>query len=130
MSAPDNRGQSGDDRITIFHNPRCSKSREAVGIIDTQGAARTVVEYLKDPPGSTVLEAITKQLDVPPIQLVRTDDAAFRALGIDPASLTTPAAIVDLLVDHPEVMQRPLVVRGDRAIIARPPERVLELLVD
>ena len=114
--------------ITIFHNPRCSKSRQALELIEAQGEPYVVIEYLQAPPDRTTLEGIVAKLDTPPVDLVRTSDPAFLDLGLDTASLTTSASVVDLLVAHPEVMQRPVVVREGKAVIARPPELVAQVL--
>jgi arsenate reductase len=113
---------------TLFHNPRCSKSRGARALLDEAGADYEVVEYLKAPPGRAALERLVAILDDPPAALVRTGDAAFRDLGLDEASLADPAAVVDLLEAHPALMERPVFVKGDRAVIGRPPERVRDLL--
>jgi len=118
------------EAITIFHNPKCSKSRGALELVDAQGTKYNVVDYLKAPPDRATLEHIAGNYERPVIDLVRTGDAAFTDLDIDPATLTTPDAVVDVLLDHPEVMQRPILVRGDAVIIARPPELVAQLLVD
>jgi len=114
--------------VTIFHNPGCSKSRGALGILEARGVDHGVVEYLVAPPSRQTLEMVVAKLAGPVAELVRTEDAAFVALGLDPADYRTPEAVVELLLEHPELMQRPVVVRGDRAVIARPGERVLELL--
>lgn len=119
---------AAQEPITIFHNTKCSKSRQALALIEEQGEPFTVVEYLKTPPDRTTLEAIVARLPGPPIELVRTDDPAFRELGLDEGSLTTVAGVIDVLVAHPEVMQRPVVLRGDAAVIARPPELVADVL--
>ncbi|MGH9080670.1 MAG: arsenate reductase (glutaredoxin) [Acidimicrobiales bacterium] len=116
-----------DADTTIFHNPRCSKSRQALAVIEQRGAPHTVVEYLKTPPDRSTLESIVARLDDPPAELVRTDDAGFAGLGVDPATLSSPAVVVDILCEHPELMQRPLVMHGDRVVIGRPTERVAEL---
>ncbi len=116
------------DAITIFHNPRCSKSRQALALIEAEGVPHTVVEYLRTPPDRATLEAVVRWLGSSPAELVRTGDAGFADLAIDEGSLTSPDRVVDLLAEHPELMQRPLVVRGRRAVIGRPPERVVELL--
>jgi arsenate reductase len=114
--------------ITIYFNAQCSKSRQALGLIEDQGEPYTVVEYLKTPPDRPTLEAILVRLEGPPIELVRTDDPAFRELGVNKRTLTTPAAVADFLVSRPELMQRPVVLRGDTAVIARPPELVARVL--
>ena len=121
---------SGTEPITIFHNPKCSKSRGALELVDAQGTKYNVVEYLKAPPHRATLEHIAGNYEGPVADLVRTGDTAFSDLDIDPATLTTPGAVVELLLGHPEVMQRPILVRGDSVVIARPPELVAQLLVD
>jgi arsenate reductase len=113
---------------TLFHNPRCSKSRGARDLLDGAGVGYRVVEYLKAPPTRAELEHLVAILEDPPGALVRTGDGAFRDLGVDAGSLADPAAVVDLLVAHPALMERPVLVVGDRAVIGRPPERVRDLL--
>lgn len=113
---------------TLFHNPRCSKSRGAKALLDEAGVGYEVVEYLKEPPTRAQLERLVSILEDPPAALVRTGEAAFKELGIDRATLDDPAAVVDLLVDHPALMERPVLVVGDRAVIGRPPERVTALI--
>ena len=127
MADPDATQAQGHD-VTIFHNPSCSKSRGALGILEERGVDHGVVEYLVAPPSRQTLEMIVAKLLDPVADLVRTEDKAFVALGLDPAAYRTPGAVVDVLLEHPELMQRPVVIRGDRAVIARPGERVLELL--
>jgi arsenate reductase (glutaredoxin) len=114
---------------TLFHNPQCSKSRGAKAMLDEAGVGYEVVEYLKAPPSRAEIERIIDGLDDPPAKLVRTGDPKFKALGLDRAAYTERDAVVDLLVEHPEVMERPVLLVGDRAVIGRPPERVHELLV-
>jgi arsenate reductase len=99
-------------------------------LIDAQGTEYQVVEYLKAPPDRATLDQIVGKYEGPLVDLIRTGDAAFRDLNIDPATLTTPDSVVEVLISHPEVMQRPILVRGDSVVIARPPERVAQLLVD
>ncbi len=123
-------GTDTEPMITIFHNPKCSKSRGALELVDAQGTEYRVIEYLKAPPDRAALEHIAGNYQGPAVDLIRTGDAAFTDLDIDPATLTTPALVVDVLLDHPEVMQRPILVRGDAVVIARPPELVAQLLVD
>ena len=89
-----------------------------------------MIEYLKASPDRATLEHIAGNYQGPLVDLIRTGDAAFTDLDIDPATLTTPAEVVEVLLDHPEVMQRPILVRGDAVVIARPPELVAHLLVD
>ena len=130
IPATDSDTATDTDPITIFYNPSCSKSREALELIDAQGTEYQVVEYLKAPPDRATLDRIAGRYEGPLVDLIRTGDAAFRDLNIDPATLTTPDSVVEVLISHPEVMQRPILVRGDSVVIARPPERVAQLLVD
>jgi arsenate reductase len=113
--------------VQIFHNPACSKSRGTLEILREQGLDADVVEYLKAPPDRPTLEHILDSLDGPVAELVRRDNR-FKELGLDPAGYTDREAVLGLLLEHPELMERPVVVRGDRAVIGRPPERVRELL--
>jgi arsenate reductase len=113
--------------VTVYHNPSCSKSRGALDILREQAVDVEVVEYLKAPPDRAALERILDAISDPPDALVRKDKR-FKELGLDAAKYTTRAAVIDLLLEHPELMERPVVFRGERAVIARPSERVLELL--
>jgi arsenate reductase len=115
--------------LLVYHNPRCSKSRGALEILDDRGVDVEVVEYLETPPDRATLEWILDVIEEPPSELVRHDDR-FRELGLDAAAYRDRDAVVDLLLDHPELMQRPVVVRGDRGLIARPSGRVTALLDD
>ena len=108
--------------VTIYHNPRCSNSRTALGLLEERADAvdLEVVEYLKQPLDRAGLEAMVAILEDPPADLVRHDQR-FKDLGLDPDGYTTAEAVVALLVEHPELMQRPVLVSGGRAVIARPP---------
>ncbi|MAZ81395.1 MAG: arsenate reductase [Actinobacteria bacterium] len=96
-------------------------------MLEERGVEFDAIEYLKDPLDREALESILRLLGVRPADLVRRD-AAFDDLGVDPATLVDADLVVDLLVEHPRLMQRPIGVRGDRAVIARPAELVLDLL--
>jgi len=117
-----------EPELTLFHNPRCTKSRGAKALLDEAGVGYEVVEYLKAPPTRADLERLVSILVDPPAALVRTGEPGFRALGVDRAALADPDTVVDLLAGHPELMERPVLVAGDRAVIGRPPERVRDLL--
>ena len=112
--------------ITIFHNQACSKSRGALEILEERGVSHDVVRYLDTPPDRATLERILDAIPDEPQALVRTDDDKFKALGVPKPSAR--AEVIELLLAHPEVMQRPVVFVGDRAVIARPSEKVLDLL--
>src|SRR5262245_22482024 len=115
------------ERLTVYHNPVCSKSRGALDILREQGVGHDVIEYLQAPPDRAALERILELLGGPPADLVRKDKR-FKELGLDPAAYVTRQQVIDLLLKHPELMERPVVIRGRRAVIARPSERVRELL--
>lgn len=112
--------------VTIYHNPRCTKSRQAMQVIDDLGVEVDVVEYLKAPPDESTLRSIVAKLDSPSSDLVRRD--GWKELGIDAADVATDDGVVAVLVRHPQLLQRPIITRGDRAVIGRPTERVGELL--
>ena len=113
--------------VTIYHNPVCSKSRGALDIIRERDVDAEVIEYLKTPPDRATLARILELLAGPPGDLVRKDKR-FRELGLDEKAYVTREQVIALLLAHPELMERPVVIRGGRAVIARPSERVSELL--
>ena len=121
-------GDNAGADVKIFHNPSCSKSRGALEILQERGVDADVVKYLDTPPDRKTLERILDALDDEPIALVRTGDPKFKAAGLSKDDVKTRKQVVDVLLAHPEVMERPVVFVGDRAVIARPSERVLELL--
>ena len=113
--------------VVVYHNPSCSKSRGALDILRDRAVEFEVVEYLKQPPDRAALERIVDAISDPPDALVRKDKR-FKELGLDASSYTNREAVITLLLEHPELMERPVVFRGDRAVIARPSDRVAELL--
>jgi len=116
------------DDVTIFHNQACSKSRGALEILNQRGVDADVVKYLDTPPDRATLERILDAIDDEPTALVRTGDQKFKDAGYTKADVATRAQVIDVLLKHPEVMERRVVFVGNRAVIARPSERVLELL--
>ncbi len=113
--------------ITLYHNPRCSKSRQTLELLRERGVEATVVEYLKTPPDRAELEAILDLLGVEPRDLIRSGEAEYREAGLDDPSLSRDA-LIDAMLKYPRLIQRPIVVANGRAAIGRPPERVLEIL--
>lgn len=113
--------------VTILHNSACSTSRHALDEASAAGVAAEVVPYLKRPLDRTELLELMDKLEDPPADLVRKD-GFFKAQGLAADDYVTPAAVADLLVEHPRLMQRPVLVRGDRAIIGRPKDRVAAFL--
>ena len=114
-------------RLGLYHNPGCSKSRGALEILRERNAEFDLVEYLDQPLDRETLLRIAERLPDPPEDLVRKD-RNFERLGLDPNGYKTLEAVIELLLEHPELMQRPILIAGDRALICRPPEKVLELL--
>ena len=113
--------------VVIYHNPKCSKSRGALALLEERGADHDVVQYLDTPPTREDLERILDGLDEAPEELVRKD-AHFKELGLAPEDYTDREAVIALLLEHPRLMQRPLVLGGGRTVIGRPPENVAQLL--
>jgi len=111
--------------LVLLHNPRCSKSRQAAALLDERGAKYSKIEYLDQPLDEAALRDLVAKLGVEPRAIVRTKEARFGELGLDGADDATTLRAV---AQHPELMERPIAILGDRAVIARPPERVLELL--
>lgn len=111
-------------KVTIYHNPRCTKSRQTLKLLREQGIEPEVVEYLKDPPDAPTLKRLLKKLGMTPNQLIRKKE--YRALGL-PAT-DNPDELVARMVDHPQIVERPIVVKGAKACLGRPPENVLEIL--
>jgi len=109
--------------LTILHNPRCTTSRAAVEAAEAAGVPFDVVLYLKEPLDEPALRGLIAKLEDPPTALVRRD-ARFKALDLAEGDVATADQVVALLVEHPELLQRPVLIRGDRAIIGRPKDRV------
>ena len=113
--------------FTIYHNPKCSKSRETVSILKGRAVDLQIIEYLKTPLSSKTLAGLLAKLPDGAKVLLRKDNR-FRELGYNAEDYTTADSVAEILEEHPELMQRPVVVRGSRAVIARPADRVLEIL--
>ena len=109
--------------VTIFHNPNCSTSKFALAEAERLGVDADVRLYLKSTPTKAELLELIDQLEDPPADLVRKDPY-FKEQGLDEADYTTPEQVADLLVEHPRLLQRPVLVRNGVAIIGRPKDRV------
>ncbi len=120
-------GEATPMSVTIWHNPRCSKSRETLSLLTGRGLAPTVVEYLKTPPGPAELRDVLDRLGMAPRDLMRRREPAYRAQGLDDESLSDDA-LIRAMHDCPALIERPVVLAGGRAALGRPPERVLEIL--
>jgi len=111
----------------FYHNPRCSKSRQALALLRERGVEPEIVLYLDTPPDTATLRLLLQQLDLPARALLRTGEAAYTELGLHDASLDE-AILIDAMTTHPRLIERPIFIHGTRAVIGRPPERVLDLL--
>ena len=113
--------------VTIYHNPRCSKSRQTLRLLRERGIEPEIVEYLKTPPPADQIEAVLARLGIEPRTLMRTKEAAYREAGMGDERLSR-RQLIDLMIAHPIVIERPIVVNGARAALGRPPESVLAIL--
>lgn len=113
--------------MTIYHNPRCSKSRQALALLRGRGVEPEIVEYLKTPPDAKALRAILKKLGLKARDIMRKGEAPYRELGLaDPAK--SEDELIAAIAAHPILLERPIVVKGSDAILGRPPEDVLKLV--
>lgn len=112
--------------ITIYHNPRCSKSRQTLALIEEQGIKPDIIEYLTSPPSEAELENILTMLGREPEEMLRRGEDEYKQYfaGRD----LSRAEAIRLMVQHPKVIERPIVVNGDKAAVGRPPESVLDIL--
>lgn len=111
-------------QVTIYHNPRCAKSRETLALLRQHGVEPQIIEYLKAPPDKATLKRLLGQLNVPAAALVRKKE--HRALGLPQTG--DADKLIAQIAAHPEIMERPVVVAGGKARLGRPPEAVLEIL--
>ena len=113
--------------VTIYHNPRCSKSRQTLQLLRDQGVEPEIVEYLQDPPTTSELDDILKKLKLDPRDAMRKKEAAYKENDLGDDSLSR-AKLIKAMVDNPILIERPIVVKGSKAAIGRPPESVLDIL--
>ncbi|WP_164101877.1 arsenate reductase (glutaredoxin) [Candidatus Laterigemmans baculatus] len=111
----------------IYHNPRCSKSRAALQLLKSKGVEFEEVRYLDDPPTETELRKVVEMLGVKPVELVRRGEKLFKELGLAEKPLSDDQWLTTLAA-NPKLLQRPIVLHRGRAVVGRPPERVLEIL--
>jgi len=111
--------------LTIYHNPRCSKSRQTLQLIEQANAEVTIVEYLKTPLNAEQIKEILHLLNAKPIEIIRTKEAEFKTQNLQDADDDT---LISAMVKTPKLIERPIVIKGNKACIGRPPENVLALL--
>jgi arsenate reductase len=120
-------GAGGNMAVTIYHNPRCAKSRATLKLIEDRGLKPRVIEYLKSPPDKAELDKILKQLGLEPRALMRRKEPEYRRLGLDDPALSR-AQLLAAMVRHPVLIERPIVLANRKAALGRPPENVLKIL--
>lgn len=113
--------------VTIYHNPRCSKSRQTLQLLGEHGVQPQVIHYLDTPPNTTELEHILQLLGLEPRDLMRKKEPEYNILGLDDQSLSR-SELIAVMVQHPRLIERPIIISGKRAVIGRPPEKILELI--
>lgn len=118
---------SSEDKVRIYHNPRCSKSRATLELLRERGIEPDVIEYLETPPNREELERILDLLGLEPRDLMRRNEEEYRNAGLDDPGLSRET-LIQAMIQRPKLIQRPIVLAHGKAAIGRPPERVLEIL--
>ncbi|MES9992130.1 MAG: arsenate reductase (glutaredoxin) [Candidatus Thiodiazotropha sp.] len=113
--------------VEIYHNPRCSKSRQTLQLLQENGIDADVVEYLKTPPDKASLERILDMLGLEPRELMRKKEKEYKALQLDDPHLSRDQ-LIEAMIANPKLIERPIVIQNGKAAIGRPPEKVLEIL--
>jgi len=113
--------------IVIYHNPRCSKSRQTLTLLEQQGITPEIVEYLKTPPTTAILKDILQQLNIEPRALLRKTEAIYKELELTDTSLSDEQ-LIQAMSEHPKLIERPIVFNNGKAKIGRPPESILTIL--
>lgn len=113
--------------VTIYHNPRCSKSRETLALLEANGVEPDILLYLDNPPSKAALKSLVKKLGLKSArEMMRTKEDLYKELGL--AAEIKEAALIDAMAEHPVLIERPIVVNGGKAAIGRPPENALDIL--
>ena len=115
------------DELTIYFNPKCSKSRLSLELLEQQGQQVEVIEYLSTPPDAATLEALLDMLGMEPRELMRKHEKEYAAAELDNPALSR-AELINAMIAHPRLIERPIVVKNGKAVIGRPPEKILDIL--
>ena len=111
----------------IYHNPRCSKSRQTLEILDQHDLETEIVLYLDNPPSAEEIASILNKLELSPRDILRKGEDAYKELNLKNDKITNKD-LINFMVENPKLIERPIVIRGDKAVIGRPPENVLSLV--
>ncbi|MCJ1880452.1 arsenate reductase (glutaredoxin) [Pseudomonas nitroreducens] len=114
-------------QISLFHNPRCSKSRGALELLEERGIQPEIIRYLETPPSTAELKALLGKLGIGARQLLRTGEDEYKELNLANPALGDDQ-LIEAMASHPKLIERPILIVGDKAVIGRPPEKVLEIL--
>lgn len=114
-------------QISLFHNPRCSKSRGALELLEERGIQAEIIRYLETPPSAAELKALLGKLGIGARQLLRTGEDEYKTLDLANPALSDEQ-LIEAMASHPRLIERPILIVGDKAVIGRPPEKVLEIL--
>ncbi len=114
------------ESVTIWHNPRCSKSREALKLLEAEGIEANVVKYLETAPGEEEIRDVLKRLGIKARDLMRTKEALYKELGLK--DVTDEDALIRAMAEHPKLIERPVVIKGGKAVLGRPPQNVIDLV--
>jgi arsenate reductase len=115
------------DDVTIYFNPKCSKCRLGIEILEKEGQYAEVIEYLNTPPDARTLEAILDMLGMEPRDLMRKHEKEYAGAGLDSPDLSREQ-LINAMIEHPRLIERPIVIKNGKAIIGRPPEKILDIL--
>jgi arsenate reductase len=115
------------DTVTIYHNPRCSKSRQALELLEEEGIIPTIVKYLENPPNAAALNSLLDMLGLEPRDLMRKAEAEYTDLNLANPELSREQ-LIQAMVEHPRLIERPIVVKDGQAVIGRPTAKVLDIL--
>ena len=115
-------------KVTIYHNPRCSKSRQTKDLLDENSVDYEIIEYLDTPPNEKELTGILRKLGKKPLEVIRTGEALFKELGLSKKDDRPDKEWIKIMVDNPKLIERPIVVKGTKAALGRPPIDVLNIL--
>ena len=115
-----------NEPIVVWHNPRCSKSRNGIKYLDEKGIAYEIRRYLEEPPNVEELKTVLQKLGMSPRELMRTKETIYRELGLKEVS--DDEKLIEAMAEHPKLIERPIVIRGDKAVVARPETKIDEIL--